>query len=445
MDRHQFSPISRRSFLTGLGATLALPTALHVQVPTNPDVVVIGAGAAGLGATKTLIDRGISVALIEGSDHIGGRAVTETSTFGVPYDVGAHWLHHDSRNPFNQYGKDNGFTIYRAPDNYRVFADGRAVSDSEQSAMWRTWDLIYSAIGDKADRGLDVSAAKAAESVRDEWTATAAMGIGPWSMAKDLADFSVIDWWKGLDGSDYFCKEGFGTLVAHYGAAIPVSLNTKAMTIDWSGPGVKVETDQGMIEAKAVIVTVSTGVLANDGIAFAPALPAEKMQSFHDISMGYYDHITLQFSSDVFELGEDGYVLFQVGDDGKGFGTLTNAGGHGLAYCDVGGSWAQELQGCPIAERVDYALSTLRGLLGSSIDSSFVKGDATSWGKNPWTMGSYASATPGAYSMRRVLRNSVDDRIFFAGEACHRTQWATVAGALKSGQDVANDVAREVG
>jgi monoamine oxidase len=137
-------------------------------------------------------------------------------------------------------------------------------------------------------------------------------------------------------------------------------------------------------------------------------------------------------------------MLYQVGDDGKAFGTLTNAGGHGLAYCDVGGSWADELEQQSVKARVDYALSKLRDLLGSDIDRAFVKGDATSWGQNPLTRGSYASAEPGAYRMRRVLRDSVGDRIFFAGEACHPSLWASVAGAHLSGQSVAGNVAREI-
>ncbi|MBT5433663.1 MAG: FAD-dependent oxidoreductase [Rhodospirillaceae bacterium] len=435
---------NRRALLAGLGATLVAPTALFAQVPTNPDVVVIGAGAAGLAATRSLMGAGHSVALIEGSGRIGGRAYTETSTFGVPYDVGAHWLHNDSSNPFNRYGRDNRFTIYEARDEYRVFDGSTEVSESDQNALWRTWDSMYDAIGTAADRGQDISVAKATERVTGPWAATAGFGIGPWAMAKDLDGFSTTDWWNTPDGDDWFCEEGFGALLAHWAQGIPVSLDTKATKVDWSGDGVSVETTKGTIQAKAVVVTVSTGVLAAGDIDFVPALPADKVESFSAISMGTYDHIALQFSHDIFDMGKDGYLMFKIGDDGKGFGVLSNAGGHGIAYCDVGGSWADELERQPIEARVDYALSTLRNMLGSDIDSSFVKGTATSWGQNPWTLGSYASAEPGAYRMRGTLRQSIGDRIFFAGEACHRSLWSTVAGAHLSGQDVARDVADEI-
>ena len=439
--------LSRRAFVGGFTAGLLTPGfAAYAQLPSNPDVVVIGAGAAGLAATRELMGRGLEVVMIDADGRIGGRAYTDMTTFGVPYDVGAHWLHNDSSNPYNRYGRDNGFTIYRAKDEWRYFdKNNNEVGEDEGDKIWDALDDMYRAIGRASDSGRDISAAEATRSISGPWAATAAFNIGPWSMAKDLTGFSTDDWWNTPDGTpDWYCKEGFGTLVAHYGAGIPVSLNTKATKIDWSGDGISVETNQGTISAKAVIVTVSTGVLAAGDIEFSPALPANKQQSFSDISMGTYNHIALQFSEDVFEMGEDGYMLYQVANDGKAFGTLTNAGGHGLAYCDVGGSWADELEQQSVEARIDYALTKLRDLLGSDIDRSFVKGDATSWGQNPLTRGSYASAEPGAYRMRSVLRDSVGDRIFFAGEACHPSLWATVAGAHLSGQSVAGNVAREL-
>ena len=83
--------------------------------------------------------------------------------------------------------------------------------------------------------------------------------------------------------------------------------------------------------------------------------------------MGNYDHIALHFSQDVFGVGSDGYLLFEIGEDGKGFGTLANSAGSGLAYCDVGGSWARELQTEDEAFKIDYALGQLKKLLGSDI------------------------------------------------------------------------------
>jgi monoamine oxidase len=436
--------ITRRRFLAGAGATLLLPMAARADLPTNPDVVVVGAGAAGLAAARRLGELGLSVALVEAGGRIGGRAFTETSSFGVPFDRGAHWLHNGAQNPYQDYARDNGFDIYQAPDTWRVFVGDREASDGEMAALWQTWESFYDDIGEAGDKGWDVSAASVTPT-SGTWAPTVAFGIGPWEMGKDLDDFSCVDWWNSAEGGDWFCPQGFGALVASYGANVPVALDTKVTRIRWDGPGVEVETTQGTLAAKAVIVTVSTGVLAAGHIAFEPALPAEKEEAFDGISMGLYNHIALQFSDDIFAMGPDGYLLFQVGDDGRAFGALTNASGTGVSYCDVGGSFARELEQAGEAAAIDFAMGKMKEMFGSEAERAFVKGVVTDWGQDPLFEGSYASARPGAYPMRAVLREPVGERIFFAGEALSRLLWATVGGAHETGIEAAEDVASQLG
>lgn len=430
--------ITRRRFI-GASLVSLFPHVVFGSTSTVPDVVVVGAGAAGLAATKTLRQSGKSVVLVEAANRIGGRAYTNTDKFGVPFDEGAHWLHHGSQNPYQIFAKANAFDLVQVPENYRLFAQsGIEVGDKELDALWNAYDEITQEIGKAGRAGKDVAASEATRHISGRWTNTARFVEGPWSMGKDFKNFSTLDWWNSSDdGTDYVCNKGFGALVAHYGRNIDVSLHTKVTRIDWSGKHVEVHTSKGTLKPRTVIITVSTGVLANEQITFAPSLPVEKLESFDAISMGAYDHIALQFSEDIFGLGTDGYLLFEIGDDGRGFGTLTNASGSGLAYCDVGGEWALELQRENEAFKIDYALSQLKSMLGNAIESAFVKGSSTAWGLNPLTRGSYASARPGMYKMRRVLRQSVGDRIFFAGEACHPSMWATVGGAHLSGIDAA--------
>ncbi len=433
---------TRRQFL-GTGLAALFPHSTFGVTSADYDVVVVGAGAAGLAATRSLIEKGKNVMLVEASHRIGGRAHTDLSIFGVPYDIGAHWLHNGSLNPYYTYAKSEGFEIYSAPERYRLFYGSNEESESDQLAMlWNDVDELSAAIGRASNSGRDVSPSSVTEHVNGRWSNTAKFVLGPWSMGKDFDDFSTTDWWNSEDGQDNFCSSGYGTLVAHYGKGIDVSLNTPVHKIDWSGRGVVVETTRGKLNAKAVIITVSTGVLASDQINFVPELPEEKHESFNEISMGAYDHIALHFSQDVFGVGEDGYLIFEIGEDGKGFGTLANSAGSGLAYCDVGGSWARELQTEDEAFKIDYALLQLKNLLGSHIERHYTNGSATAWGLNPLTLGAYASARPGSYKMRKVLRQPVGERVFFAGEACHSSIWATVGGAHLSGVETARAVLR---
>jgi len=110
--------INRRKFLTSSIATLSYISFPKYAFSSNPDVIVIGAGAAGLSATSELLKNGYSVVCIEANNKIGGRAYTDNKIFGLPYDVGAHWMQNSQINPFVEYGqtvKNQGFEVYKPP------------------------------------------------------------------------------------------------------------------------------------------------------------------------------------------------------------------------------------------------------------------------------------------------------------------------------------------
>ncbi len=406
---------------------------------TNPDVVIIGAGAAGIAAAHALIDLNIDVTVVEAADHIGGRCWTDMTTFGVPYDVGAHWLHLSEDNFYVPYGQQHGFDLYPDSRNIHFYRQAQEVPDGF-SMIGGSLELYEQTINTAARTAIDVSIAQATKHLQDPNAKTVEFILGPWIMGKEVAEISVKDHSSGADGTDWFCRNGFGTLVAHYGSSLPISLNTQATAIDWSGKGVKVETNQGVIKARAAVITVSTGVLARNQIRFSPHLSAEKEESFHAIPMGCYEHVVLQFSNGGLFDEQDRYIIRMADDDYDGFGALVNVCGTGLVYCDIGGNIARDLVSQGEAACIDFVLNELVQILGSQIRSNFTKGTATAWLNNSLTQGSYASAKPGHFHSREVLREPVGAKIFFAGEACHPTMWATVAGAHKSGRNVAIQV-----
>ncbi len=97
------------------------------------DVVVVGAGAAGLAAGRTLERAGVSFRVLEAKDRIGGRAFTDTVTFdGLPFDHGCHWLHSASLNPLREAADRLGFR-YRRQQHWgprRLFVDGAPADDA---------------------------------------------------------------------------------------------------------------------------------------------------------------------------------------------------------------------------------------------------------------------------------------------------------------------------
>jgi len=409
----------------------------------TPDVIVVGAGAAGLAAARTLTESGVTSKLIEARNRIGGRTFTDTSIFGVPYDRGAHWLHESDVNPWIDYAKANGFDVREDEGEDKAFFNGQDLGSEEIEKIENVMEKIGSKIYRAGQKGLDepidqffdltdpIHVAVASIFTHDLW-------------AKELKDISTAEfYWRDL-GEDWICREGFGTLVAHYGRDVPVELNTQVTKIDWGGEGVRVETSEGTLEAKAVILTPSTGLLASEKIAFDPLLPLEKVEAFNAFTMGVSNHVAMMFRSDIFGLGPDNYPhpASRTFDQPS---LASNVMGTGLCMLWTGGDLSRDLEKAGIEAAIDFGLSQIKTMLGESIEKEFVKGYFTSWGQDPWTLGSYATKQPHTPGTRAALRASLADRLFFAGDQCHESLSSTVAGAYESGVETAQQVIATLG
>ena len=439
--------ISRRSILSSGAALLATPLLATRARAADVDVIVIGAGAAGISAARELMTRGLSVRVIEADARIGGRVFSETTTFGVPYDIGAHWLHNREANPFVDYGLENGFDLYAAPHEEVFYVGDRPADASELTAFSDAMDDAYGAILAAGRRGQDVAAADVVPDLGD-WGLTVDLLTGAYEMAKDLSGFSCKDWYTASDGTDWYCREGFGTVFAHSARDVPATLNTKVKTVRWGETGVTVETDNGNLRAQAVVITVSMGILQAGDIAFDPPLPDKKIEAFNVLTMGHYNHVALQLDQNFFGVGEDGYFGYKITETQngapKGFAALVDASGHGITYCDIGGTFAKSLSDEGPDEMLDFVLTDLKACFGSGIEKAVQKSDIFDWTKHPLTKGAYASAEAGGAWSRAEMRKPEGDRIWFAGEATSPNDWATVAGAHKSGIAVANQMSRVI-
>ena len=441
----------RRVFLKASAYSVALSALPQISLAqSNPDVIVIGAGSAGLSATAKLLKNGKSVICIEAMNRIGGRCFTDNSIFGVPYDTGAHWLHslHGFNGYYNQiaeYGKNNKFNIY--DDSYEddLLYDGNKIDDWSDA-----WPLLKKINKIKWNTEEDRPFIDfIPESLRNnEWFDTV-QKIGT---SRDFDNFSPYDanlnWISGGKG-DGFVKEGYGTLLAHYRKDVPVKLNTVANEIKWDGKNVKVETNNGTITAKACIVTVSTGVLNSGKIKFTPNLPEKKYEAFDGISMGNYYRITLQLKESFykkFNINPDNYLYTKVNTKNskspKTANGLLRVGGTNISFFNTKGQFAKDLENEGEQASVDFVLNDLRSTFGSDFDKYFIKAHVTDWSSNPYTIGSYAGAKPGKAHLRAFLKRPVGNKIFFAGEAT-ASQFATVHGADRSGERVVESLIKK--
>jgi len=440
--------IGRRGFLAGLGAGLALaPLSLScaaLGATRNPDVVIVGAGSAGIFAARTLAERGVSFALLEAKDRLGGRAFTDTTSFGQPFDHGCSWLHQADRNPYRPLAEQWGFTLLRHAGDERVFVGDRPATAAEEDGYAKAWGRVMQELGKAGREGRDIAAAAAIET-RLDWTQVCENWIGPMSFGADFADFSTADWWEIADEEpNMMVKEGFGTLVARAAEGIPASLGTPVSAIDWSGNGVAVETPAGRIEASAAIVTAGIGALRAGGIRFTPGLPAATAAGIEGMEMGLLGKIALAFEPKArFDLPPNSWVTYRTESDRAAY-FLAWPFGFDLAIGFCGGSFGWELTRAGEAAAVDFGLGEFVKFAGSDARRKFRKGRFTMWGADPAMLGTYAHERPGHHGARAALFQPVGDRIWFAGEALAGAYAMTCGGAAMSGRSTAERVAAEL-
>jgi monoamine oxidase len=423
----------------------------HNGMVFDYDAVIVGAGAAGIAATGALQAAGFKVICIEAANRIGGRAHTDTAIFGVPFDVGAHWLHNDHVNALKAPGLALGLDLYPAPEI------GVTHGLEDPSPLWDEVGAIHDAI--RASAQDDADTERATGRPTDRTLADLFVKKGPWSftaimmfalsIGRDLPSISVRDMatWEG--GGDWFCREGFGHLVARTAEGLPFMLSTPVTDIQALPSGVRVKTVAGEIRAQAIIVTASVGVLAEDVIRFDPPLEADRRSAFELITMGDYNHVALLFRPGAVPLEPDTWLTYQLQPDDTGVahggGFLCNIAGSNLTSFETSGSFSRALQAAGPEAAIDYGLNTLVGIFGSAIKRDFLKGHATAWRHEPYVRGSYAGAMPGGHKLRKVLGHAHAERVHFAGEASHIGQQCSVSGAHFEGLRAAKDVVAQLG
>ena len=402
----------------------------------DAEVGIVGAGVAGLAAAKCLSKHGRSFVVLEASHRIGGRAHTEWLHPNVPFDLGAHWIHTPSINPFTSIAKKLGTRLIEESDFFvegSYFEHGAWLPEESAEALSNYYERQFEAILQSA-----IDDDRAVIDVIDNdsrWAPYFYLFFGQ-DYTCDVDNVSTKDVASYFrQGNDLAVVDGFGVMVTEYGADVPVSLNSAVEHIDWCGDVVKLHTNNATFVVEKVIITVSTGVLGNHQIEFSPPLPSSKRHAIAALPMGSCVRAALEFDPSVHASLPEDFTVMMGDEDPLHFSNRRSA--HPYFEITTGGRRAEWMEKSGENATIKYIVEQLQYVTGADIAQRLGKSIVTAWNGDLWTRGAYSCALPGEASQRRELARPIDNKLYFAGEAVSQDHCATVHGASLSGTECA--------
>ena len=421
--------------------------------------VVVGGGAAGIAAARRLYDAGEDVLLVEAGNRLGGRAhsllvselqsqspfalspskgslpsqpQTSTGTArtdvgrALAVDAGCGWLHSAGRNPWTTIAERDGFAVDRSSPNWGVqWRDLGYPSEDQRAfrAAYDRWDEAAHAALGGPDRSLSNFVAAGDEPWRPMIDA-----ISGYANGAPLDQVSLHDWAAYEDAAtedNWALPAGYGTLVIHHAGDVPARLNTPVKRIDHRGRTIRIDTPAGTIEADRVILAIPTTAYAR--IVFDPPLP-DKQEAAAALPLGLADKVFI--AVDRPEWPAQAHL---IGDPHRACTASHRLSPLGLPIVEsfLGGACAEAMPDGRAAS--DFAIEELVGLFGSDWRKRLAPLHATHWREQAYIHGSYSHARVGHAGARAILAAPVDERLFFAGEACSPHDFSTAHGAYQTG------------
>ena len=405
--------------------------------PDRPDVVIVGAGAAGIAAGRELARQHIPHIILEARERIGGRAWTNPCGTPYPLDLGCEWLHSADRNVLAELAPSLGFAIDRSEPPWRRRHLQNGFGAVEQERFGAEQGAFYQRLEEAAAEAMRTGRDRAAAELLDpdaRWNGFID-AVSTYYNGAPLERVSVVDFDRYTDTEeDWRVVGGYGAMIAAAGAALPVRLGCAVTRIDATGAAIRVETSRGTLEADRVIVTVPTSVLAAGAIAFDPPLDTHLHAAAH-LPLGVADKLI--FHLDGAEAFEPDTRLIGA-PERRDTGTYTlRPRGRTLVEGYFGGDYARALEKGGLAAFADAARAEIGQALGHDIGARLTPVVATAWAADPLSRGSYSHALPGHADARAALATPVDGRIVFAGEATSRHFFSTAHGAFEEGAKAA--------
>lgn len=439
-------PTTRRQFIahTMLASAVWTWPRYATAAPTSADVLVIGAGMAGLAAARQLADAGLRVTILEARDRIGGRLWSLRTREGRVFDLGASWIHGERGNPITKLAHELEVPTIASPDELVLLDDNAQPVDPGRR------DDLGSLLLRKARRTIESDADSIAEVIRRsrveadlsrEERVLFRSYLHSWieqEYAADVDELSAeyFDADEEGRGGDLLLPGGYDQLTAGLAHGLDLRLNTVVRRIRHGADSVEVETGQGVFNADAAIITLPLGVLKAGMVTFDPPLPADKQDAIRRIGMGLLNKVWLRFPSAFW--AAPGWIERAVQPSAWAEFYATPLPDPTLIAFTCG-RHARETEALSNEQIVNLAVAGLRAGFGTIVPDP-VEAHVTRWQSDPFCRGAYSFLPAGASPADRKRLAAPVHRLYFAGEACHLDFPSTVHGAYQTGRAAARAV-----
>jgi monoamine oxidase len=435
------------------------------DIGTPPtDVVVVGAGVAGVTAARLLADAGVSVVVLEARDRIGGRTHSRRDGDRIT-DMGASWIHGIIDSPVYDTADKLGmrmteFTVGSYQVDGRPMAyygpDGVKLSEAETAqfaADVHVFDAVLREVidasapatsyGEVVERSLAILQADHSwddhrtERVREFLRHRSEEQYGVW--LDDLDAHGLDD--DAPNGDEVVFPNGFDQLASGLATGLDIRLNHVVHRIEWSPAGVTVHHSGGATRAAQAIVTLSIGVLQSESVTIHPPLPEPVAGSLAGFTMNAFEKVVLRFDRKFWD--NDVYVIRRQGTASKWWHSwydLTELQGEPTLLTFAAGPSAQQTRTWNDAQIADAVCASLREIYGELVTEPTAV-HVSRWQDDPFSLGSYAYANVGTRNEDHdLLATPVGDVLHLAGEATWSDDPSTVTAALRSGHRAAERV-----
>ncbi|KAK9287095.1 hypothetical protein L1049_015506 [Liquidambar formosana] len=438
------------------------------------NVVIVGAGLAGLVAARQLVFLGFKVVVLEGRSRPGGRVRTKKMKGdGVvaAADLGGSVLTGINGNPLGVLARQLGFPLHKVRDICPLYLpDGEVVNSEIDSRV----EVSFNKLLDKVCKlrqvmmeevkSVDVSLGTALEAFRRVYKVAKDpqermllnwhLANLEYANASLMSDLSMAYWDQDdpyeMGGDHCFIPGGNERFVRALSEDLPIFYNRTVESIRYGVDGVMVYASGQEFRGDMVLCTVPLGVLKRGSIEFVPELPQRKKDSIQRIGFGLLNKVAMLFPYDFWGGDIDTFGHLTEDSSTRGeyflFYSYASVSGGPLLVALVAGEAAIKFEMMSPVEAVSRVLGILRGIFnpkGISVPDP-VQVVCTRWGKDHFTYGSYSYVAIGSSGDDYdILAESVGDgRVFFAGEATNKQYPATMHGAFLSGMREAANILR---